>query len=239
MKLVYHFSFGLSAWKSCASLFSNTLWGLLGFVPIGANLRENYTKYKHFRKYFIVKNFAEKQKNHDKSFFNVKQLCSTFFAEKRIVMNLQNNFTKSEKELQGVLEKWNKKILPNLPKNLDELAKKTGVVQRKRGIRSASDLLKILFLYACSNFSFRILACAACALGISGISDTAWRKHFSAAATLLREILHDILSSFLSPKTDTSVLAETKNVLLVDASIVSQEGCRQEQQRIHLCYSLN
>ena len=61
-------------------------------------------------------------------------------------------------------------------------------MQRKRGIRSAADLLKILFLYACSKFSFRILACAACALGISDISDTAWRKHFSGAASFLHEM---------------------------------------------------
>lgn len=46
---------------------------------------------------------------------------------------------------------------------------------KKAGIRSASDLLKILFLYACSNISFRILAAAAYALGISDISDFTWK----------------------------------------------------------------
>ncbi len=73
-------------------------------------------------------------------------------------MNLQNNFTKPDPDLQEVLEKWDRKILPFLPGSLDGLARKTGAVQRKRGIRSASDLLKMLFLYACSSISFRILA---------------------------------------------------------------------------------
>lgn len=55
---------------------------------------------------------------------------------------------------------------------------KTGTVQRKRGVRSASCLLKMLFLYACPSISFRVLA-AAYALGISDISGTSLRKHFS------------------------------------------------------------
>ena len=55
------------------------------------------------------------------------------FTEKRIVMNLQNHFAKPHKDLQEAIEKWNKKILPHLPKNLDELAKKAKAMQRKRG----------------------------------------------------------------------------------------------------------
>ena len=76
-------------------------------------------------------------------------------------MNLQNNFNKQNKNLQDVLKRWDEKILPFLPDYLDELARKTGAIQRKRGLGSASGLLKMLFLYACSNISFRILAAAA------------------------------------------------------------------------------
>ena len=151
-------------------------------------------------------------------------------------MNLQNNFTKPDSDLQEVLEKWDKKILPFLPESLDGLARKTGAVQRKRGIRSASDLLKMLFLYACSNISFRILAAAAYTLGISDISDTAWRKHFSKSSSFLYEILASLLPSFFP---EAGLPASGKNVLLVDASTVCQDGKKHEQQRIHMCYSLN
>lgn len=125
-----------------------------------------------------------------------------------------------------------------MPNCLDELARQTGAIQRKRGIDSAIDLLKILFLYACSNISFRLLAAASCALGICNISDTALRKHFTKSANFLHEILNSMLSSFL-PKADISVFGKIKNVLLVDASVVRQDGKNQEQQRIHTCYSLN
>lgn len=60
-------------------------------------------------------------------------------------MNLQNDSTKMNPLLQEHLNIWDKKILPHLPKQLGELAAQTGAVQRKRGIRSAQDLLKYCF----------------------------------------------------------------------------------------------
>lgn len=68
--------------------------------------------------------------------------------------------------------------------------------------------------------------------------DTAWRKHFSKAAPFLRELLHSLLSAVL-PAADISAFGGVKNVLLVDASVIRQDGKQQNQQRIHLCYSLN
>lgn len=149
-------------------------------------------------------------------------------------MNLQNHSTKSNDNIQGVLKNWDNKILPHLPQQMDETAKRTGAIQRKRGVCSAVDLLRMFFLYASSKFSFRILAVAACALGIAAISDTAWRKRFAKSAPFLREILHSML-----PPVDASALNGVKNVLLVDASVIRQEGKQRRQQRIHLCYSLN
>ena len=94
-------------------------------------------------------------------------------------MNLQNDFTKTDKFLQEHLNMWNHKILPHFPDNLDETAAHLGALQRKRGFHSVYDLLKLFFLYACSSLSFRVLAAAACARGISSVSDTALRKRFS------------------------------------------------------------
>ena len=68
---------------------------------------------------------------------------------------------------------------------------------KKRGIRSAADLLKILFIYACQKISFRMLAVTACALGIAAVSDTSLRKHFSKATCFLYEILNYLLPSFI------------------------------------------
>lgn len=153
-------------------------------------------------------------------------------------MNLQNDCTKMDQLLQEHLNIWDHKILPHFPKNLDETGARLGALQRKRGIQSVYDLLKIFFLYACSDLSFHVLATVACALRICSVSDTALRKRFSKAAPFLHEVLHAMLSG-LFPHAEGSLPNGVKNVLLVDASIIRQAGIRQEQERIHLCYSLN
>lgn len=61
---------------------------------------------------------------------------------------------------------------------------------------------------------------------------------FVRAVPFLHELLHSMLSSFLTG-TDIPTPRGIKNGLLVDASVIRQEGRQQEQQRVHLCYSLN
>ena len=68
------------------------------------------------------------------------------------VMNLQNDFNKLDSKIQEVFENWDNKILPHLPQQMDEMAKRTGALHRKRGVCSCVDLLRMLFLYASSNF---------------------------------------------------------------------------------------
>ena len=140
--------------------------------------------------------------------------------------------------MQEHLKIWDYKILPHFPNNLEKIGIQSKVLQRKREIHSVYDLLKIFFLYACSNLSFHVLATVACTLGICSVSDTALRKRFSKAVPFLHEILHSILSGLFIHTTD-NLPNKVKNVLLVDASIIRQTGIRQEQERIHLCYSFN
>lgn len=73
------------------------------------------------------------------------------------MMNLRNDFTKMDKFLQEHLKIWDYKIPSHFPDNLDKTAAQSGALQRKRGIHSVYDLLKLFFLYACSSLSFRVL----------------------------------------------------------------------------------
>ena len=151
-------------------------------------------------------------------------------------MNLLSHSTRTMKKLQDISQTWEKEILPHLPQNLELLAKSSGVLQRKRGIFSAIQLLKVFFLYAVSGLSFRMLAAATFGLGISDISDTAWRKKYRKAVPFLQEILQGMLSPLFSP---VPILSKERQVLLVDGSLIRQQGKQQYQQRIHTCYSLN
>ena len=87
-------------------------------------------------------------------------------------MNLLSHSIKLNEKLQDISQTWEKEILPHLPQNLELLAQTSGILQRKRGVCSAIQLLKVFFLYTVSTLSFRMLASAAFGLGISNISDT-------------------------------------------------------------------
>lgn len=151
-------------------------------------------------------------------------------------MNLLSHSTKLNEKLQAISQTWEKEILPHLPQNLELLAQSSGILQRKRSIFSAIQLLKVFFLYAVSGLSFRMLAAAAFGLGISNISDTAWRKKYRKAVPFLQEVLQAMLSPLFS---SVPIQSKERQVLLIDGSLIRQQGKQQYQQRIHTCYSLN
>lgn len=151
-------------------------------------------------------------------------------------MNLLSYSTKTMEKLQAISQTWEKEILPHLPQNLELLAQSSGILQRKRNIFSAIQLLKVFFLYAVSGFSFRMLAAAAFGLCISNISDTAWRKKYRKAVPFLQEVLQAMLSPLFS---SVPIQSKERQVLLIDGSLIRQQGKQQYQQRIHTCYSLN
>ena len=49
-------------------------------------------------------------------------------------MNLQNDFNNLNSKIQEVFKNWDNKILPHLPQHLDEMAKRTDALHRKRGV---------------------------------------------------------------------------------------------------------
>ena len=127
-------------------------------------------------------------------------------------MNLLSYSTKTMEKLQAISQTWEKEILPHLPQNLELLAQSSGILQRKRNIFSAIQLLKVFFLYAVSGFSFRMLAAAAFGLCISNISDTAWRKKYRKAVPFLEEVLQAMLSPLFSSVPIQSKDTETHHI---------------------------
>lgn len=76
-------------------------------------------------------------------------------------MNLQNNFTKLDKNLQKVLEKWDKKILPFLPECLDGLAKNRDCTKKERGTFCIMFIKNVIFI-CMSQYFFPCPCCCLC-----------------------------------------------------------------------------
>src|SRR5258705_1672289 len=71
---------------------------------------------------------------------------------------------------------WDEVVTTKLPADLEEQARLHKAWSRKRGVRSVSDLLRALLVYACCQYSFRELGMWAVLKGIGSLSERAWRK---------------------------------------------------------------
>jgi len=148
----------------------------------------------------------------------------------------QKNSTAKANKIQDMAALWIEQIEKLLPANLDESAKTKGALIRKRGIKSSSDLLKVLLIYAVSTMSMRMLSLCASVLGIANISDTAWRKRFTGAELWLAYILDFLLPKPL-PQKDMPIMKRT--VHLIDGSNIAESGQNGKLYRIHMSYNLN
>ena len=79
---------------------------------------------------------------------------------------------------------WEQEIVSRLPANLEEQAKVLGALQRRRGIKQASQLLRAVLSWILCQRSLRQLGVWAVLLGIADLSDTAWRKRLARVRRL-------------------------------------------------------
>jgi hypothetical protein len=151
-------------------------------------------------------------------------------------VNKLNSTVKSEK-LQESVNIWSKEIEKLLPTNLDESAREYGALQRKRGVQSASDLLRMLLIYSTSKMSIRLLSLAACGLEISNISDTAWHKKITSSVMWLTFLLNLLLTNTIKPQSELP--SKNRKIYLIDGSCFRQEGKIGNIYRAHMSYCLN
>jgi len=66
---------------------------------------------------------------------------------------------------------WEQEIVPRLPADLGEQAKGLGALQRRRGIKQASDLLRAILSWILCQRSLRQLGAWAVLLGLADLTD--------------------------------------------------------------------
>lgn len=93
--------------------------------------------------------------------------------------------------VQGDL--WEQEIVPRLPQDLGAQAKALGALQRRRGITTASGLLRAILSWVLCQRSLRQLGIWAVVLGIADLSETAWRKRLAKCGDWLNWLLRQAL----------------------------------------------
>ena len=123
-------------------------------------------------------------------------------------------------------------LLARLPDDLEQSVFTCGAILRRRQVRSAAQLLRFIFAYAC-NLPLSVVAGWAAAIGLVHITDQAIGQHIRDASTWLGTLLTQVLAA-------RAGLEEAPQVRfhLVDGSGVTRPGARGTDWRLHLSFDL-
>jgi DDE family transposase len=127
-------------------------------------------------------------------------------------------------------------LLTLLPPDFEATAKETGALQRKRGVTSAGDLLRLAFAYGLCGLSLRGVALWARAAGVAQLSDVALLNRLRHAARWLGHLLAQKLAQRTALRPEG--LPSDLRLRLVDATSVSRPGSKTSDFRLHLGFDL-
>jgi Transposase DDE domain len=137
-----------------------------------------------------------------------------------------------------VLEQEWQTLVTMLPPNLEQLARASGALERRRELTAAQDLVRLAFVYSFCGLSLRSTASWAYEQGLADFSDVALLKRLKNSAPFLGQLLTEKLAQCARlPALDPDRPRETtavRRVRLVDATCVSRPGATGTDWRIHL-----
>jgi hypothetical protein len=132
---------------------------------------------------------------------------------------------------------WSKQVLPQLPANLQEQARKLKAFERSREISRASDLLRGLLAYVYTAHSFQHLSLWSVLVGVADVSANAWRKRLQKASAWLDWLLQEVLA-MASITSVWLVRAGVKRILLIDGTHWKCLGPKGMVWRVHTAFDL-
>lgn len=110
-------------------------------------------------------------------------------------------------------------------------AREQGAFIRPRGVRSAQDLLRLIFMYGPGGQSLRSVAAHGAAAGVADVSDVALFDRFKAMGDWLESLCKEVLAC-IAKKVDAKTTH--RPIMIVDGSRL--EGPGDRVWRLHLCY---
>lgn len=123
-------------------------------------------------------------------------------------------------------------LLTMLPSDLEETAQNSKAIQRKREIKSASELLRVILLYCYCGLSLSGVALWWFKAGLGKLSKRAIEMRLKKSAVWLGRLLYQKLSQQTS-QLSSGVLGY--RVRLVDATVINRPGSKESiDWRIHL-----
>jgi Transposase DDE domain len=118
-----------------------------------------------------------------------------------------------------------------LPSGLEELARESKALTRRREIRSGEDLLRLALVYADEFSSLRSVSAWAKESGLARLSDVAVLKRLRCSGEFLRRVA----SLLIEPAPGTGHMHRLR---LLDATAISRQRSASTDFRVHLGYDV-
>ncbi|MCD4739238.1 MAG: transposase [Anaerolineae bacterium] len=137
-------------------------------------------------------------------------------------------------KINRILAKDWDELVNSIPDDLEASAREHGALRRRRGIKSAANLLRLLLIFA-TVLSLLTTALWGVGLGICDISRQAIQKRVHKSTPWLRYLLTVLLGTLVEMPADSVGLI--RRVILRDASVISRPSSPGTEWRIHLSWS--
>jgi len=114
---------------------------------------------------------------------------------------------------------------------LEQLAFASGALRRKRKVRSALDLLRLVLAYALWDWSLQSVGAWASVLGLGSLSAVGLRQRLRGSRTWLSVLL----GNWLRPASQ-ALAGRSVRLRLIDASVITRPGSRGTDWRVHVSF---
>lgn len=131
-----------------------------------------------------------------------------------------------------VVQDW-EQLRTILPTDLDASAEATRALLRRREVRQASDLLRLILVYAVCDWSLRVVGAWAAVIGLATLSDVALVKRLRNSKAWVGHLIVDVLARRMVLRPQAGV-----RLRIVDATVITQPGSRGVDWRVHLSLDL-
>ena len=128
-------------------------------------------------------------------------------------------------------EDWHK-VQALLPVEIEDMAFETKALVRRRGIRSAEMLLRMLLSYVCGKNSLEKTVAAAAKKGWAKMSANALHLRLRASAGFIEKVFLSLLRSHVQMPTNVK-----RRTRIVDATFLSAPGATTSDFTLHLQYN--
>jgi Transposase DDE domain len=125
------------------------------------------------------------------------------------------------------------RVRPHLPADLEASARASGALRRRREVRSAAALLRLVLAYALCGWPLRLVAAWATVLGVGRLSDVALLDRLRGTRAWLGGLVAALVADGRA-----AGLGRPVRLRLVDATTVSRPGSTGVDWRVHLSLSL-